>query len=128
MMRVIFVLLPAPSGVIQNIRVVSTTKDGANVRWNKLPCEERGGVLLYYLVEVYALPDGTLSGTYAANTTTYFVDGLLPYRRYGVRVMYFNDVGSSGHSNLTEFQTQEDGKLYSEASLYRHSIQRENSL
>ena len=103
--------LLAPSGIVPNIQVISTTKNGATIQWRNLPCEERGGVLLYYLIEIFALPNETPAGTYSTNATIpYYINQLLPYRRYGVSVRYINSVGYSQRSNLTEFQTEEDGK------------------
>lgn len=105
-------IFSAPNGRVVNVKIQSVNKYGGFVTWDPPQCSARNGELLYYDVSVYKLPENQLTINDLTNDTLYEIDGLSPFTRYGVTVVYVNSKGAGPKGLvLTEFNTTQDGKL-----------------
>ena len=108
-----FPLFTAPTGVVQDIEISSITNSSCTVTWTNMPCEQRGGQLLNYSVNLFRIPNTTTAAqVLLTRTTSSTLTSLTPYTLYGISVQFINSRGTSDHTNLTTFTTLEDGTVF----------------
>nr|KAG5706606.1 hypothetical protein BaRGS_005676 [Batillaria attramentaria] len=73
--------------------------------WNRVPCAQRGGVLVRYDVTIRPQAGPALS--LVTNVTSVTVDGLDPFTNHTANVRYVNSVGAGPYSQDFQFTTLE---------------------
>ncbi|KAJ8300759.1 hypothetical protein KUTeg_022278 [Tegillarca granosa] len=101
-------LQTAPSGEVQNIQVNSKTARSITLSWSLPLCEQRGGFLKQYDIQVRDLTNSSrFQASLSTNESTITINNLIPYNRYGARVRFVNVIGAGTYSDEKEIITDE---------------------
>ncbi|KAK7497042.1 hypothetical protein BaRGS_00011778 [Batillaria attramentaria] len=95
----------APTGVVSSFRLSDTQTRSVTLAWNRVPCAQRGGVLVRYDVTIRPQAGPALS--LVTNVTSVTVDGLDPFTNHTANVRYVNSVGAGPYSQDFQFTTLE---------------------
>lgn len=103
---------PAPTGAVSNIRLITASSRSAVLIWDDVPCTQRGGLLLWYAVNISSRNTLATTKQVKTNATSVAIDGLSPFTNYTASIQYVNGAGS-GPSVDYSFNTLEDGRFVS---------------
>ena len=99
-----------PTGYPQNLSVNTISATSAYLSWNELPLHQQNGIIIGYIISVFAFEDySTFSLT--STSTDLIVTTLKPNRFYACRVAAQTSVGTGPFGTYFYFVTPEARKV-----------------
>ena len=108
-----------PSGAPQAVTVNVTSSRGISVSWDPVVADDRNGIIIGYIVNYQALPNGyivakilNITNDEQNNRQTVTLVGLNEFANYSIGVLAFTISGNGPASVGQVVETLEDSKFY----------------